>query len=50
MLSGTSVRPPQLDEFFTTNEAPLRAEEFGALGWTEKVVWGPEPTRPNPIR
>ncbi len=50
MLSGTSVRPPQLDEFFTINEALLRAEEFGALGWTEEVVWGPEPTRPNPIR
>jgi len=42
MLSGTSVRPPQLDEFFSANEAPLRAEEFDALGWTEGTVWGPD--------
>ena len=27
MLSGTSVSPPQLDEFFSVGEAPLRAEE-----------------------
>ena len=40
MLSGTSVAPPQLDEFFSADEAPLRAEEFAALGWTEKTVWG----------
>lgn len=40
MLSGTSIRPPQLDEFFSAEEAPLRAEEFGALGWTEEAVWG----------
>lgn len=40
MLSGTSVRPPQLDEFFPAGEAPLRAGEFAALGWTEEAVWG----------
>ncbi len=40
MLSGTSVRPPQLDEFFSAAEAPLRAVEFAALGWTEEGVWG----------
>jgi hypothetical protein len=39
MLSGTSVRPPQLDEFFCIGEAHLRAEEFNALGWTEETVW-----------
>jgi uncharacterized damage-inducible protein DinB len=39
MLSGTSVRPPQLDEFFLEEEAPLRAAEFAALGWTEHSVW-----------
>ena len=39
MLSGTSVRPPQLDEFFLAEEAPLRAAEFAALGWTEERVW-----------
>jgi uncharacterized damage-inducible protein DinB len=39
MLSDTSVPPPQLDEFFSAGEAPLRAEEFNALGWTEETVW-----------
>jgi len=39
MLSGTSVRPPQLDEFFSVGEAPLRAAEFSALGWTEEKIW-----------
>jgi uncharacterized damage-inducible protein DinB len=39
MLAGTSVKPPQLDEFFMTAEAPLRADEFKALGWTEDDVW-----------
>src|SRR3954454_8725906 len=40
MLSGTSVSPPQLDEFFAVGEAPLRAAEFAELGWTEERVWG----------
>jgi uncharacterized damage-inducible protein DinB len=40
MLSGTSVKPPQLDEFFSIAEAPLRAAEFAELGWTEATVWG----------
>ncbi len=39
MLSGTSVRPPQLDEFFSVAEAPLRAAEFEELGLTEAVIW-----------
>jgi uncharacterized damage-inducible protein DinB len=39
MLSGTTVRPPQLDEFFSIAEAPLRATEFAALGWTENQIW-----------
>jgi hypothetical protein len=39
MLSATDVRPPQLDEFFSVGEAPLRAAEFAALGWTEDLVW-----------
>jgi uncharacterized damage-inducible protein DinB len=42
MLSGTRVKPPQLDEFFSVGEAPLRAAEFAALGWTEDTVWGSE--------
>jgi uncharacterized damage-inducible protein DinB len=40
MLSGTQVKPPQLDEFFSIAEAPLRAAEFDSLGWTEETVWG----------
>jgi len=40
MLSGTQVKPPQLDEFFSIAEAPLRAEEFAELGWSEATVWG----------
>jgi uncharacterized damage-inducible protein DinB len=41
MLSGTAVKPPQLDEFYSAGEAPLRADEFAALGWTEETVWMP---------
>ena len=40
MLAGTRLKPPQLDEFFSAGEAPLRAAEFAALGWTEETVWG----------
>lgn len=40
MLSATDVKPPQLDEFFSIGEAPLRAAEFARLGWTEARVWG----------
>jgi uncharacterized damage-inducible protein DinB len=32
MLAGTSIRPPQLDEFFLREELPLRREELAALG------------------
>jgi uncharacterized damage-inducible protein DinB len=39
MLAGTPVSPPQLDEFFSANEAPLRADEFAELGWTEAEAW-----------
>jgi len=40
MLSGTSVSPPQLDEFFSAGEASLRAVEFAELGWSEQKIWG----------
>jgi uncharacterized damage-inducible protein DinB len=40
MLSGTSVPPPQLDEFYSSGEAHLRAQDFAELGWTEEQVWG----------
>ena len=39
MLSATSVSPPQLDEFFSVGEAPLRAAEFAELGWSEETIW-----------
>jgi uncharacterized damage-inducible protein DinB len=32
MLSGTSVKPPQLDEFFLRDELPLREAELRELG------------------
>src|SRR5262245_21593336 len=40
MLAGTSVKPPQLDEFYCTGEAHLRAGDFAALGFTEEAIWG----------
>ena len=39
MLSATAVKPPQLDEFYAIAEAPLRAAEFAALGWSEDKIW-----------
>ena len=39
MLAETAIKPPQLDEFFAIDEAPLRAAEFRELGWTEETVW-----------
>ena len=39
MLAGTSVAPPQLDEFFCTNEAHLRAAELAELGLSEALIW-----------
>jgi uncharacterized damage-inducible protein DinB len=46
MLAGTSVPPPQLDEFYSANEAPLRATEFASLGWRENTIWGDRVTTP----
>jgi uncharacterized damage-inducible protein DinB len=40
MLAGTRVKPPQLDEFFCTEEAHLRAADFAELGFTEEAIWG----------
>ena len=40
MLAGTSVEPPQLDEFFCANEAHLRAAELAAIGLSEAAIWG----------
>jgi uncharacterized damage-inducible protein DinB len=43
MLAGTPVKPPQLDEFFCANEAPLRAMELAELGLSEATIWGEPP-------
>jgi uncharacterized damage-inducible protein DinB len=40
MLAGTAVKPPQLDEFFCTGEAELRAGDFAELGFDEETIWG----------
>ena len=39
MLSGTTVAPPPLDEFFCANEAHLRAQELSELGLSEAAIW-----------
>lgn len=43
MLAGTTVAPPQLDEFFCASEAHLRAAELAALGYSEAVIWSAVP-------
>lgn len=35
MLAGSSVPPPQLDEFFMDDDARFRADDLAALGWDE---------------
>lgn len=40
MLSGTGVRPPQLDEFLMASEAHLRVSDLESLGWTEATLFG----------
>ena len=39
MLSGTTVRPPQLDEFLMPSDAPLRVADLQALGWSERDLF-----------
>lgn len=40
MLAGTSVAPPQLDEFLMPSDSPLRVADMRALGWDEIAVYG----------
>lgn len=40
MLAGTSVQPPQLDEFLMASEAHLRSDDMKALGWNEIDLFG----------
>jgi uncharacterized damage-inducible protein DinB len=39
MLSGTRVKPPQLDEFVMPSEAHYRVDDLAALGWTERDLF-----------
>ncbi|OYW10690.1 MAG: hypothetical protein B7Z53_00360 [Rhodospirillales bacterium 12-71-4] len=43
MLSSSRIAPPQLDEFFAAEEAPLRAAEFAELGFSEAAIWEARP-------
>ena len=38
MLAGTSVKPPQLDEFIVADDARFRGDEIAALGWSEARI------------
>ena len=40
MLSGTAVKPPQLDEFLMPSDAPFRVQDMRELGWDESLVYG----------
>ena len=40
MLSGTAVKPPQLDEFLMPSDASSRVADMAALGWSERQVYG----------
>ena len=40
MLSGTAIKPPQLDEFLMPSEGHLRTADMAALGWNEAQVYG----------
>ncbi|ABC92240.1 hypothetical conserved protein [Rhizobium etli CFN 42] len=38
MLAGTSVAPPQLDEFIVADDARFRGKELAELGWREEKL------------
>jgi uncharacterized damage-inducible protein DinB len=40
MLSGTHVKPPQLDEFLMPSDASYRVQDMAALGWIEREIYG----------
>lgn len=40
MLSGTSIKPPQLDDFLLPSDARVRTDDVQALGWTETDLFG----------
>lgn len=40
MLADTGVKPPQLDDFLLPADAPMRAADLAALGWSEADLVG----------
>jgi uncharacterized damage-inducible protein DinB len=40
MLSGTAVKPPQIDEFILRSDLSLRVMDMSALGWSEAEIYG----------
>jgi len=40
MLSGTTVEPPQLDEFLMPSDAGFRTADMAMLGWREDEIYG----------
>lgn len=40
MLAGTTVKPPQLDEFIVADDGRFRTEELAAMGWSEEKIMG----------
>lgn len=41
MLSSTSIKPPQLDEFLLPSDERFRTSDIAALGWTEATLFTP---------
>lgn len=39
MLSGTGIKPPQLDEFLMPSDAEFRVRDMADLGWEEGEVY-----------
>jgi len=39
MVSGTAVKPPQLDEFVMPSDAKFRVDDMQALGWREDETY-----------
>jgi uncharacterized damage-inducible protein DinB len=39
MLSGTPVKPPQLDEFLMPSDAKFRIADMATLGWDEAAIY-----------
>ena len=39
MMSGTAVKPPQLDEFVMPSDAKFRVDDMHGLGWSEETVY-----------